>query len=758
MVPLFQVECPKCNTKNKSGARFCGGCGERLPGSEQKCNNCGATVAADKSFCANCGKPLHEGAAPQMSGNRWSRRVDDFATKVEVNDVEGFFKRGLVVEAGTKAIFFTNGAYSGILEPGRYDMGGLLQRVKNIFNYKTTTAVLLDTGDVELQFSLEGLTTKDPIRLSAECRLVAQMENPTSFFENMMKGRQNYSLSEMKEFLEGEIRNCFVEFVSGKTVQELSTNQAFKRELEQMVAGHLSTTFDRKGLAFVQVRIFDFRHPRLDALTDTREEYWLHSQDLETKLAGEGSTMGMNRKLLDQETAQALMQLEVYEDRAKVFERMRKAVASEKMDKVVSENELEKFLQEIDKDKILRAEDMRQLVQDFGEKKEDHDLARTHLIQRLQIEQSTDLARAKVAGQISLKRTATDAVRDNEMAQLEHELATKRRELEQRQAAQWAEVKLQLDTRRATVEDDLTLAKKKAQAEDEINRMSQKAGIDLAKEKALTEDEIERIRQKTGIDLTREKALTEEEILRIRQDREIEMERRRDQKDLETAMSSLDLLKKQKEIKKTEGDWEMDRKLRERAGMSEVAMKEEALRHDQELAKIQALSTLSTEALIAAAPADRAAMLAEFKRMEGLKGFSEEQILAMAADKSPEIAKAFQEKFKSVGTADVQRAYDRMLAMKDQGISDLKEMSKDYARMMQDMYNRGMDTQRDTATAAARATQPPQPLIVTSPGGGIHTSSFSTGRVVVCPECHLETQEGSKFCENCGHKFFGKPE
>jgi membrane protease subunit (stomatin/prohibitin family) len=743
MVPLFQVECPKCNAKNKSGARYCGKCGGRLPGSEQKCGNCGAMVPADKAFCGNCGKPLSESASPLMTGNRWARRTDDFATKVEVDDVEGFFKRGLIVEAGTKAIFFTNGAYSGILEPGRYDMGGLLQRVKNIFSYKTTTSVLIDTGDVELEFTMGGLATRDPIRLAAQCRLVVQMENPTQFFENMMKGRQNYTLSEMKSFLEGEIQNCLAEFVGGKTVQELSTNVAFKQQMEQGVAQHLATTFSRKGLSFVQVRIFDFRHPRMDAVTNQKEEYWLHAQDLETKLAGEGSTMGLDRKLLDQETAKELMQLEVFEDRAKVFDRMRKAVASDDMNKVTTETELEKFLQGIDKDKMLRHEEMRVLVQDFGEKKEDHDLARAHLIQRLKIEQNTDVARATLAGQISLNRTISESERNEEMGQLDHELAARRKEMEMRQAQEWAEIKQKAETRRLEVETELDLAKKKEQQE-----------LDLGKQRTVTE-----------IDLDRKKRLSQ-----------IELDELDDQKDLRTASSSLDLLKKTKGIKKEEFDWELDRKLRERAGESEVTMREEALRHERELAKIQAISTLSTEALIAAAPADRAAMLADLKRTEGLKGFSEEQLLAMAADKSPEIARAFQEKFKSASSAEIQKAYEKMLDMKDASTKDLKEMSRDYAKMMQEMYNRGMDTQRDTATAAARSGQPDLTVIATGTGqpGVIHplppnigaaaakppAGTANTGhghveRVVVCPECHLETAEGAKFCENCGHKFFG---
>ena len=758
MGPFFQVECPKCRSKNKSGAKYCGTCGEHLPGSELKCSNCGATVAADRAYCGNCGKPLAESAAPLLTGNRWARRIEDFATKVEVDDVEGFFKKGLLVEAGTKAIFFVNGAYSGILDPGKYEMGGLLQKIKNVFNSKSTTAVLVDAADVELRVPLGGLMTRDPIKLAAESRLVIQLENPTQFFENVMKGRQAYPLSELRSYLEDELRNCVQEFVGVKSVQELSSNLAFKQEIEHGVAQHLAKTFNRTGFAFIQVRVFDFRHARLDALNDTKEEYWLHSQDLQAKLAGEGSIMGLDRKLLDQETAKALMELEVYEDRAKVYERMRKAVASNQMNEVTTENELEKFLQAIDKDKLLRAEDMRTLLQDFGEKKEDRDMARRHLIQRLKIDQTMDLQRAALLGKIGLSRTVTESVRAEELSQLEHELAARRKALESTQAEEWAQIKQAVDARRLQMESEMDLIQKQADLEMGVGKKKTELEIDLGKRAADAQFEVGR-RQKLS---------------------DIELEELEDRKDLRTAAGALDIMQKQKTIKKEEEDWETDRKLRERAAMSEMTMKEEALRHEQELAKIQAMSSLSTEALIAAAPADRAALLAELKRTEGLKGFSEDQILAMAADKSPEIARAFQEKFKGASSAEISKAYERMLAMKDQGITDIKEMSREHARQMQEMFNRGMETQRDTATAAARSAQPGMTVI--APGGGaptviqpgmtgpatsgIGTSSAHEAsrsrpeptpparRVVVCPKCHTDVDEKQKFCDNCAHQFY----
>jgi hypothetical protein len=186
------------------------------------------------------------------------------------------------------------------------------------------------------------------------------------------------------------------------------------------------------------------------------------------------------------------------------------------------------------------------------------------------------------------------------------------------------------------------------------------------------------------------------------------------------------------------------------------------------------MSTLSTEALIAAAPADRAALLAELKRTEGLKGFSEEQILAMAADKSPEIARAFQEKFKGASSAEISKSYERMLTMKDQGLADIKELSREHARQLQEMFNRGMETQRDTATAAARSAQPGMTVIAPGMGapaviqpGMPGASAFGTNavpggapetppveRVVVCPKCHTKIAEAQKFCDNCAYQFF----
>jgi class 3 adenylate cyclase len=51
------MKCPKCQTDNKEGAKFCKKCGAKL---ELLCPTCGHTYEADSLFCSECGHKLGE--------------------------------------------------------------------------------------------------------------------------------------------------------------------------------------------------------------------------------------------------------------------------------------------------------------------------------------------------------------------------------------------------------------------------------------------------------------------------------------------------------------------------------------------------------------------------------------------------------------------------------------------------------------------------------------------------------------------------
>jgi membrane protease subunit (stomatin/prohibitin family) len=53
-----QVPCPKCNTMNPAGAKFCASCGGQMVVPQAVCPACKAQIAAGAKFCPSCGANL----------------------------------------------------------------------------------------------------------------------------------------------------------------------------------------------------------------------------------------------------------------------------------------------------------------------------------------------------------------------------------------------------------------------------------------------------------------------------------------------------------------------------------------------------------------------------------------------------------------------------------------------------------------------------------------------------------------------------
>jgi len=63
------MKCPKCQTDNADGVKFCGECGQPLR-SELTCPNCGHKNLSNVKFCPECGAPLVlEEQEPNVSNN-----------------------------------------------------------------------------------------------------------------------------------------------------------------------------------------------------------------------------------------------------------------------------------------------------------------------------------------------------------------------------------------------------------------------------------------------------------------------------------------------------------------------------------------------------------------------------------------------------------------------------------------------------------------------------------------------------------------
>lgn len=423
------------------------------------------------------------------------------------------------------------------------------------------------------------------------------------------------------------------------------------------------------------------------------------------------------------ETARQLEQARVFEERAAVRERMRYAVLSEEMDKVLAEDEMAVYLRTIDKDRLIRDDEWETMRRDFAERKEDHNLARAHLLAQLKMEQDFDLRMAQ-------------GLRSHELTM--DQLGQQRIEQDFRQQTQ-----IVLEEEQAAWDIRLQEQRNKA-------RRSEQAADDAARR------ERELLDRQQALDLDLQRARTDAEIDRI--------EREQDQLDIELGLLTLE---KMKAIKRKDEEERALLALRLQREQVEMALRAEQQRHQQELERMQQLGQLSTEALISVSGSEQAALLADLKRTETLKGMTEEQILALAAEKSPEVAAAFQEKYRAMAEGRMSERekalYERMLEEQKLLARAQQEMSEANARRQQEMFSEALRSQADVAKAFAQgptsgATVVYPPTGSAGYGVGVGPSVVGpgglTGEVQICVKCHVRQPVGRKYCENCGNELF----
>jgi hypothetical protein len=591
------------------------------------------------------------------------------------------------------------------------------------------SALLADTSDVRLDFNVAELRTKDPLKIAVKCSVVLQLESQVLFIVNVMKDQRSYPLPALRDYLFDEVRDAAQEFIGGRGAGELSSNLSLKRELEMGMESHLGRTLGSTGLRLVQVRTADYLMERFDKIRNIHEEYFLQVTEQDAQNQGRKRLLDVINEKWLLELAEETTKVDIFEQRAAVWERMRRAVSSDAMSQIRGEGEFAAFMQEQDQQKLIRAEEWEALKRAYAEKRADQDSLRLYMVAKLDMERAYDLKQRE----LGLRNDLTTA-------DIEFELQVERKRLQGRldlDALRW-----ESDARLKKAQDDLERQRRIIQEMDEREKalLAAKNAAEVALTEAQTgaqraalEREQDRLDGEMGtMLLERMKAIRfadelrrqEMDLARRRAELEMDLQRQRAQADLE--------IQKMREL------------------------------HEQEIKRLQTLGQLGSDALIAAAGPEQARLLADLKQTEALRGMTEEQILARAAEKSPEVAQAFVEKFRAMAAAQqpkqFQELYERMLAEQKAMAQSSAESHDRNAERMQTMFVKAMETQRDTATAFARGGNQP-PMIITS-GGGLPsvvmpgTAGAVSGQVVICQKCHTPAPVGTKHCTNCGAAFF----
>lgn len=341
--------------------------------------------------------------------------------------------------------------------------------------------------------------------------------------------------------------------------------------------------------------------------------------------------------------------------------------------------------------------------------------------------------------------------REHERRQLEYELEQAKHvdsEQARRQQTELERKRVEIDFRR----------------DQEIQQMRHELEIDSMKRQMADRDrEDERIR------IVMEDERKEREAIRKAKEAELEAARRREADEWEDKRKrEADAAKMDKLERLVKLDHDIDEQ--ERRGKQadyDHELKKMELEGRQEIQRIEAMGRLGPHALAQMAPSDeRARILADMQRSEGMRGMDAEQILAMAAEGSPAVAAALQERYRNanaeVMSSRERELYDRMLA-EQKDFMDRQERSQREARMTDNSTMSkvldALSAQSSARTNTQSQPQPQSPIFVT-PAGVVHAQPVSgaapesaaatTSKVLLCPGCRSENPSDSRFCSRCG--------
>jgi hypothetical protein len=291
---------------------------------------------------------------------------------------------------------------------------------------------------------------------------------------------------------------------------------------------------------------------------------------------------------------------------------------------------------------------------------------------------------------------------------------------------------LECDRLKIEIEIEKNRAKKIGNAEVELEHFE----VEAKRKRREAEVELEHFE----IEAKRKRRVLEENLKIKSAEREVEVEEAKTDstvKDIERETRDKD-----RKTDREEDEKDMELGLKSLKAVKEVKMRERRDEMDIEAERLERLSKVGIEALITASNSDQAKILGDLKKTEILKGMSEEQILAMGAKDSEHLAMAFQEKFRGLSAEKQETLYKEMIADKDKS-----------TKIMQEMFNKALDTQRDVSVAAAQSGHP---NVVYPPQGHspIYTTPVTHSGItyIICPKCDTKGSKGEKFCNNCGNE------
>lgn len=722
---LFTTKCQVCDAKVSRRARYCSRCGSVPEGSSQtdRCWRCKKEVSVKSDACPHCGADLLGTHKPDIVNNQWLRRDDEFAVRVDVEDVPGFLKKELCIESGTKAAFILDGQLSGEVGPGWYPMGGLATKIPGLSHARRATAILTDAWDTELEFTGASLYTRDPIAINVRLSLIVKAESIAAIKGVLMREKKMVSINDLRGLLAPQVRRILHRFVKKYSAVELDTGATIRQDLESELRRELEESVSSAGMTFKSVRAIDFYHEKLHEQTQQRERLYLQVVKEEAELEHRKRLFDVANANDLEEIRQESAKLENLEKRMEVWSGMIDAAQTMDMKVLNNEAEFRKFKNKIDKENVLEDYDLQTLIRDTKTKGYTEEESRKHAIALLKMEQFAERERFRM-------------IRNHELKDMESEHA-----FEEARTGLLRKVELE------EFATDAAIREMNTRTEAELQRRA-KMGVAYRQEA----EEAAHSRRSISMadfymDLEKELKKTEQNL--SLREKELALKNRQEAEELKRFGEFAEIGERIEDSELRRAEAQRD---------AEHTREMEAIRLDQEnrrqlLEAMQAGGEVSdvTKAAISGVTGEALEVIREALKVGEMRNMTEQQIAAMAAEKNPAVLKDLAEVLnRKQDNAEVSKLYERI-------IDDQRRQSDKHQDALERMMRLAIESQKEIALGTRSESRGPTIVVPGGSGAQVINADAGTSKdepkkgamAKSCPHCQNTVDANLDICPNC---------
>lgn len=614
-------------------------------------------------------------------------------TRINLEDVNGFFSKEVEITPGFRVIVFENGVNLGELGPGRYTLQTFADRLNFWSRAKATLYIFRGTAFSTLYRS-KTFPTKDGFTVEVSAEAHFQFTYPLMLIRNLVAAADRYTLDEFRSDTESAVEAALRLAFSQLSIEELYQPEQ-KKYLDAAMDAAISTGFSRYGIKFDALFLRSIAHPGYDRVRQSREDL----RTAQTEFAEEKAhdIHAAEKRFYDiqqqeKENEFLILEQQVQGDYAQGrldlqrrefgFSRERRELfQSEEFDKIATQEEMEQFLLEKRKAGILRDAEYSELSAELSKNISDKEKRRTAALRILDARLEKEYQELLAESVFQAKKAALDY--DCQIAQ----------RLDTEENRRWL---LQLERERAERGENIVRI--------ENDRRVRSLEKEIALDEQLAQQRIQSVRL---------------EMEAAEENNKLGLERRREEWQIELRSkkwsSELEERQAMQEMYHADDLFYYNLMERKKRLAAELDAASRSQNQKFELDKMRQLKEFGANGLLGVLSPEQGANLVQLQQTDSDRIRFEERLRATEESRR---------------TSDLQSARIESLFR-----DTLSSQERTQDRMVQ-----------------MHGSTPP-PVIIPTSEGTVAGAPIHRGRVMICSHCRAEVADNCKFCPNCGTQF-----